>query len=92
VTSLAPWASGFGSPPTGYVDVMTTPADPTPGHEPIPENESVTERESATEKYDEVDPEDVADDAIEFFRKGNDDPTPVTPPERDPDEPPPPNA
>jgi hypothetical protein len=55
--------------------------EPTPGDEPTPE-----------EKYDEVDPEDVADDAIEFFREGTDDPKPVTPPERDPDEPPPPNA
>jgi hypothetical protein len=60
---------------------MTAPSDPSTGDEQPPE-----------EKYDEVDPEDVTDDAIEFLRKGVDDPKPVTPPVRDPDEPPPPNA
>lgn len=45
------------------------------------------------EKYEEVDPEDVVEDAIELFGEGGDDPTPVTPPPPDDDEtPPPPNA
>ena len=45
----------------------------------------------STEKYEGVSPEDVADDAIEFLREGNDDPRPATPPPAD-DEQPPPNA
>ncbi|CAN5594114.1 hypothetical protein BH23ACT3_BH23ACT3_03420 [soil metagenome] len=64
---------------------MTTPPEST-ADEPTPENEP------DTQKYDEVDPEDVVEDAIEFFGEGGDDPEPVTPPARDSDEPPPPNA
>lgn len=44
------------------------------------------------ERYEDVDPDDVVEDAIEFLSEGSDDPEPVTPPSRDPDEPPPPNA
>ena len=43
------------------------------------------------EHDDDLSLEDVADDAIEYFREGNDDPRPVTPPPAD-DEQPPPNA
>lgn len=54
---------------------------------------TTSDPEAPGEKYEEVSPEDVVDDAIEFFAEGSDDPKPVTPPPSDRDEePPPPNA
>lgn len=54
-----------------------------------------TPDERPEDKYEDVDADDVVEDAVEFFGEGNDDPEAVTPPvdERDREEkPPPPNA
>lgn len=59
---------------------------------PTDHGDDEASREDPTEKYDEVDPEDVVEDAIELLGEGADDPTPVTPPPPDDDRPRPPNA